>query len=75
VFESVAVELPGMPEASSLRRHSTGGETVVSFGSRLVFRYGDGDLAMRNLAISALREAGVSGLQVAEIWLLARSCG
>jgi transposase len=70
VFESVAVELPGMPEASSLRRHSTGGETVVSFGSRLVFRYGDGDLAMRNLAISALREAGVSGLQVAEIFSL-----
>jgi transposase len=70
VFESVAVELPGMPETSSLRRHSSGGETVVSFGSRLVFRYADGDLAMRNLAISALREAGVSGLDVAEIFSL-----
>ena len=59
-----------MPEASSLRRDSAAGETVVSFGRRLVFRYRDGDLVMRNLAISALRQAGVSGLQVAEVFAL-----
>ena len=57
-----------MPEVSSLRRHSAGGETVVSFGGRLVFHYADGDIAMRNLAISALREAGVTGLDVAKIF-------
>ncbi len=57
-----------MPEVPSLRRHSAGGETVVSFGARLVFHYADGDIAMRNLAICALREAGVTGLDVAKIF-------
>jgi transposase len=57
-----------MPEASLLRRYCTGGETVVSFGRRLVFEYADGDLGMRNLAIAALRDAGVSGLEIAEVF-------
>ena len=68
MFECAAVELPGMPDMSSLRRHSAGGETVVSFGRRLVFHYADADITMRNLAISALRAAGVSGLEVAEVF-------
>jgi len=68
VFESVAVEFSGMPEASLLRRYCTGGETVVCFGRRLVFQYADGDLGMRNLAIAALRDAGVSGLEIAEVF-------
>jgi len=57
-----------MPEASLLRRHCTGGETVVSFGRRLVFEYSDGDLGMRSLAIAALRDAGVPGLEIAEVF-------
>ena len=65
--EVVAVELAGMPEVASLRRVSLGGETFVSFGSRLVFRYQDDDTALRNLAIVALIDAGVKGLEVAQV--------
>ena len=57
-----------MPEMASLRRVSTGGETIVSFGSRLVFRYQDDDTGLRNLAIVALTDAGVEGLEVAKIF-------
>jgi len=68
VYEAVAVELAGMPEVASLRRVSLGGETIVSFGSRLVFRYQDDDTAMRNLAIVALTDAGLQGLEVARVF-------
>lgn len=57
-----------MPEMASLRRVSTGGETIVSFGSRLVFRYQDDDTGLRNLAIVALTDAGVEGLEVAKVF-------
>jgi hypothetical protein len=70
VYEAVAVELAGMPEMASLRRVSVGGETIVSFGPRLVFRYEDDDTAMRNLAIVALTDAGVEGLEVARVFAL-----
>lgn len=66
--EAVAVELAGMPEVASLRRVSLGGETLVSFGSRLVFRYQGDDTALRNLAIVALTDAGVKGLEVAQVF-------
>ena len=68
MYEAVAVELAGMPEMASLRRVSTGGETIVSFGSRLVFRYQDDDTGLRNLAIVALTDAGVEGLEVAKVF-------
>ena len=68
MYETVAVELAGMPEVASLRRVSLGGETIVSFGSRLVFRYQDDDTAMRNLAIVALTDAGLQGLEVARVF-------
>jgi len=57
--------LPGMPEPSVLCRHSLGGETVVSHGRRVVFRYADDDTAMRNLAVVALTDAGAPGIEVA----------
>ena len=57
-----------MPDIAVLRRVSTGGETTVSFGARLVFRYQDDDTGMRNLAIVALTDAGVEGLEVAEVF-------
>ena len=68
MLESVAVELAGMPEAVTLRRVAVGGESTVWFGRSLVFRYADEDLGMRNLAICALRDAGVSGLEIAEVF-------
>lgn len=58
-------QFPGMPEPAVLRRHSAGGETVVSHGRRVVFRYADADTAMRNLAVVALSDAGVPGVEVA----------
>jgi transposase len=57
-----------MPDIAILRVVSTGGETMVSFGSRLVFRYQDDDTGMRNLAIVALTDAGVAGLVVAKVF-------
>jgi hypothetical protein len=57
-----------MPDIAVLRLFSVGGETTVSFGSRLVFRYQDDDTGMRNLAIVALTDAGVEGLEVARVF-------
>jgi transposase len=59
-----------MPEAATLRRVSAGGKTTVSYGRGVVFRYDDDDLEMRNLAITALRDAKVQGLDVAEVFSL-----
>jgi len=58
-------KLPGMPEPAVLCRRSVGGETFVSQGSRVVFRYADDDTAMRNLAVVALTDAGALGVEVA----------
>jgi len=68
VLEVAVAELPGMPDIAVLRLFSVGGETTVSFGSRLVFRYQDDDTGMRNLAIVALTDAGVEGLEVARVF-------
>ncbi|MDA8044085.1 MAG: helix-turn-helix domain-containing protein [Actinomycetota bacterium] len=68
MFEAVAVELAGMPEAVVLRRSSVNGHSVVSFGTRLVFCYDDDDIGMRNLAVVALTDAGVPGLEVAKVF-------
>jgi hypothetical protein len=54
-----------MPEPAVLRRHSVGGETLVSHGRRVVFRYAEDDTAMRNLAVVALTDAGTPGVEVA----------
>src|SRR5664280_870383 len=47
-----------MPESTVLRVLSSGGQTMVSFGRMLVYRYDSDDLGMRNLAIVALTDAG-----------------
>ncbi len=65
-------ELPGLPEPAKLRRHSSGGQTVVSYGARVVFRFADDDTAMRNLAVVALTDAGAQGLEVAAVFGLSR---
>jgi hypothetical protein len=59
--ELVQLELPGMPQTATLSRRTANGETVISFGSRLVFRYPEDDIGMRNMAIVALTDAKVSG--------------
>ena len=57
-----------MPAPFSLSKRTISGETVVSFGPRVMFVFDDDDLAMRNLAIVALRRAGVSGMEVAQLF-------
>jgi len=57
-----------MPEVQRLRRVTVAGETFVSFGNRVVFRYAAADTAMRNLAVVALTEGGVRGLDAAEVF-------
>ncbi|MHB1711742.1 MAG: putative transposase [Acidimicrobiales bacterium] len=65
---AVATELPGMPEPFSLCRRVIDGDTVVSFGPRVVFAFPSSDLGLRNLAVVALCNAGVKGIEVAEVF-------
>ena len=46
-----------MPEPNVLRVRSSEGQTLVTFGRVLVYRYDSDDLGMRNLAIVALTDA------------------
>jgi len=66
--EAVELELPGMPRTATLSRRTVDGETVISFGSRLVFRYAENDVGMRNMAIVALTDAKVSGPDAASLF-------
>ena len=52
------VELEGMPEPNRLRLLVSGGQVLVTCGPALLYRYGEGDTGMRNLAIVALTDAG-----------------
>ena len=57
--------LEGMPEAADLRVLRSDGMTWVFAGKTALFRFADGDSAMRNIAVAALRQIGFSGTQVA----------
>ena len=57
--------LEGMPEAGDLRVLRSDGVTWVFAGKTALFRFADGDSAMRNIAVAALRQIGFSGTQVA----------
>ena len=65
-----AAELPGMPEPYQLTLVSSDGETVIYRGPHVVGRYEDDDVALRNLVIVSLREAGHSGKDVAACFSL-----
>ena len=65
-----AAELPGMPEPYQLTSVSSDGETVIYRGPYVVGRYEDDDVALRNLVIVSLREAGHSGRDVAACFSL-----
>jgi transposase len=60
----------GMPEPYGLSRVSANGETVIFRGPYMVGRYEDDDLALRNLVMVSLREAGHSGKEVAACFSL-----
>jgi hypothetical protein len=62
---AAAAILDGMPDARDLHRLDSGGQTSVFAGSRQLFRYAEGDTAMRNVAVAVLRQLGFSGAEVA----------
>ena len=57
--------LEGMPEAADLRVLRSDGVTWIFAGKTALFRFADGDSAMRNIAVAALRQIGFGGRQVA----------
>jgi len=63
-----AETLFAMPAPFELTKATARGETVVRFGPRVMFVFDEDDRAMRNLAIVALRRAGVSGMEVARLF-------
>ncbi len=65
---AVALMLAGMPSPWDLHLHRAAGRVVVLVGSTLVAEYGEGDLAMRNMAIVTLRRLGFPGGRVAEVF-------
>ena len=64
---AVAAILEGMPDPRDLRRLSLNGETLIFAGSRLLFRYRDGDAGARNVAVAVLRQLGYGGQAVAQL--------
>src|SRR6266851_5189672 len=56
-----------MPEPSDLRLHRADGQCVITAGSVVLLAYGESDVVMRNLAISALRRLGFTGRRVAAV--------
>ncbi len=64
---AAAAILEGMPDPRDLRRVSADGETLIFAGSRLLFRYRDGDAGARNVAVAVLRQLGFGGQAVARL--------
>jgi hypothetical protein len=57
--------LEGMPDAADLRVLRSDGVTWIFAGKTALFRFADGDAAMRNIAVAALRQIGFPGTRVA----------
>ncbi len=55
--QTTVMELAGMPAPWTLQRWESAGQTVVTFGPRVVFRYDSQDMGLRNLAVVALTDA------------------
>src|ERR1039458_6006379 len=70
---AVAAMLEGMPEPRDLRLHQAGGRCVITVGATVLFDYDSADTAMRNMAISALRQLGFTGRRVAGVLGLTES--
>ena len=61
-------QLEGMPEPYRYWRTVHDGEVLVGFGERVLLCFDEHDRGMRNLAVVALTEAGVSGKEVAALF-------
>src|SRR5712691_9439187 len=64
---AVAAILEGMPEPRDLRMHSRDGRCVITAGPAVLFEYAAGDVVMRNIALTALRQLGFRGRVVAAV--------
>ena len=64
--------LEGMPPPWALTRFGAEGEVVVSWGPKVLFHFDADDVAMRNLAMVALSEAGVACGEVARTFGVSR---
>ena len=62
------VEFEGMPEPSVLRLRVAAGQTLVTCGRSVLYRYDSDDTGMRNLAIVALTDAGRRVDEVAAVF-------
>jgi transposase len=60
--------LEGMPEPYRYWRTVNDGEVLVGFGPRVMFCFDEQDVAMRNLVVVALTQAGVKGKEVAALF-------
>ena len=58
----------GMPEREEPRLCRADGVVWVTWGPRVLFRFDEVDTGMRNLAMVALAEAGVAGIEVAALF-------
>ena len=64
---AVAAILEGMPGPADLRMHHAGGRCVITAGTVVLFDYEAGDIAMRNMALAALRQLEFAGRAVAAV--------
>jgi transposase len=62
---AVAAILEGMPEPRDLRVHEHDSRRVIMAGSVVLFGYAAGDVVMRNIALTTLRQLGFRGRVVA----------
>jgi hypothetical protein len=62
---AIAAILEGMPEPRDLRMHQHDGRCVITAGSAVLFEYAAGDVVMRNIALTVLRQLGFRGRAVA----------
>lgn len=66
---SGAARLPGMPAPYELgRARAADGDTLITYGPKVLFRFDPVDRGMRNLSMVALTQAGVAGKLVAEVF-------
>ena len=62
------VAFAGMPEREMVRLCRADGWVTASFGRRVLFRFDEADMGMRNLAMVALCDGGVPGVEVAGLF-------
>ena len=64
----MVVAFEGMPARDEARLFRADGWVSVRWGSRVLFRFDEADIGMRNLAMVALAEAGMAGNEVAALF-------